>query len=152
MLSKAQKEWTSRSAQLLSKYNRVDPAESDRVKSELEAAKTELEATRAKITELESSVESLTAQLKTSEADRIATVSKANERGRFAFEFKRKYDEARLKIQEADKKIEEYEKTIKSNETASVVSLLFSADKFSLKILIIFIRTQTTKMLPTQNS
>lgn len=124
MLTKAQKEWTSRSAQLLSKYNRVDPAESDRVKSELEAAKTDLETTRAKITELESTVESLTAQLKTSETDRIAAVGKANERGRFAFEFKKKYSETLQKNQEAEKKIEELEKKLKSVETASVVYLL----------------------------
>ncbi|CAO3619064.1 unnamed protein product [Mucor hiemalis] len=124
MLTKAQKEWTSRSAQLLSKYNRVDPAESDRVKSELEVAKSDLESTRAKITELESTIESLTAQVKTAEAERVLAVKRNDDRGRIMLEVKRKYtveSQKQLEKQrELEKKLEELEKKLKTAETASV--------------------------------
>lgn len=129
MLTKAQKEWTSRSAQLLSKYNRVDPAESDRVKSELEVAKSDLESTRAKIIELESTIESLTAQVKTAEAERVLAVKRNDDRGRIMLEVKRKYtveSQKQLEKQrELEKKLEELEKKLKTAETASVVNIVF---------------------------
>lgn len=117
MLNKSQQEWSSRSAQLLSKYNRIDPAEIDRVKSELETTKQELETVKAEKVALEKNVEDLQAQAKKFETERAGLVNKANDRGRLAFEFKKKFMEAEKKFTESEKKLSESEKKLSESES-----------------------------------
>ncbi|CAO3642185.1 unnamed protein product [Mucor fragilis] len=120
ILEKSQKEWTARSAKLLSKYNRVDPAEIESVKAELEATKKELETARSELETLktekstvESTVEELQAKVKSNESDRASLVQKANERGRMAFELRKKLQATTQKLEEVTKS------TDANNDTAS---------------------------------
>ncbi|GAA5803103.1 hypothetical protein HPULCUR_008578 [Helicostylum pulchrum] len=117
MLNKSQQEWSSRSAQLLSKYNRIDPAEIDRVKSELETTKQELETVKAEKVALEKNVEDLQAQAKKFDTERAGLVTKSNDRGRLAFEFKKKFMEAEKKFTESEKKLSESEKKLFESES-----------------------------------
>ncbi|KAL0135174.1 hypothetical protein V8B55DRAFT_1601510 [Mucor lusitanicus] len=119
LLEKCQKEWTARSARLLSKYNRVDPAEIESVKAELETKNKELETTRSELETLKtekstiaSTVEELQARIKSNESDRASLVQKANERGRMAFELKKK-------LQAANQKLEEVTKNTDANNDAA---------------------------------
>ncbi|KAK4518254.1 tRNA ligase [Mucor velutinosus] len=120
VLEKSQKEWTARSAKLLSKYNRVDPAEIESVKAELETTKKELETTRSELETLktekssvESTVEELQAKIKSNESDRASLVQKANERGRMAFELRKKLQATTQQLADATKSTEA------NNDTAS---------------------------------
>lgn len=116
MLTKSQQEWSSRSAQLLSKYNRIDPAESDRVKSELETTKAQLETLKSEKETIEKTLEEAQAQVKKYEADRQSLVTKTNERGRLAFEFKKKLQESEKKVVEAEKKLSDSEAKLEESE------------------------------------
>lgn len=121
MLTKSQKEWEARSAQLLSKYNKVDPAESERVKTELNTVKSEVESLKTEKAALEKKVEELEAQKTKAELERSSFVSKANERGRLAMEWKKKHAEAIGSLKEHKAKLEECEQKLEAAEAALVV-------------------------------
>ncbi|KAL7317103.1 Leucine-, glutamate- and lysine-rich protein 1 [Mucor circinelloides] len=121
-LEKSRKEWTARSAKLLSKYNRVDPAEIESVKADLEAnkkeletAKSELEALKNEKTTFESTVEELQAKIKALDAEKANIYQKANDRGRLAFELRKKLQTTNLKLEELTKSAE----ATKDSTTAS---------------------------------
>jgi nucleoprotein TPR len=117
VLTKSQKEWSSRSAQLLSKYNRVDPAEINKVKSELEATKTELDAIKASNAQLETTIVTLQANAAKFNEEKSDLVKRCNDRGRLAMDFKKKFAEANAKLNEAEKKL-------KAAEAASAVNII----------------------------
>ncbi|KAG1055839.1 hypothetical protein G6F43_002233 [Rhizopus delemar] len=119
-----EKEWSARSAEILSKYNQVDPKEVERTKREYEAAKTELEATTAELQSLRSSVSPLNEKIKALEADldstrsnQAALVSNANQRQRFAMELKNRLVDANKKNTELESTVVQLQKQIKEGST-----------------------------------
>ncbi|GAN03228.1 hypothetical protein MAM1_0036d02680 [Mucor ambiguus] len=147
ILEKSQKEWTARSAKLLSKYNRIDPAEIESVKAELETTKKELETTRSELETLktekssvESTVEELQAKIKSNESDRASLVQKANERGRMAFELRKKLQATTQKLEEATKS------TDASNDTASKAEVTkLTQEKEALETQVKDLTTKSTR-------
>lgn len=121
ILNKSQKEWSARSAQLLSKYNKVDPAESERIKTELSNTKSELEEVKTEKVALEEKIKELEALKAKTELERGSLVAKANERGRLAMEWKKKFNEVSTNLKEHKTKLEECEQKLKVAETAIVV-------------------------------
>ncbi|KAG2210971.1 hypothetical protein INT47_000131 [Mucor saturninus] len=122
ILNKSQKEWSARSAQLLSKYNKVDPAESERIKTELSKTKSELEEFKTEKVALEEKIKELEALKAKTELERGSLISKANERGRLAMEWKKKFNEVSTNLKEHKTKLEECEQKLKVAETAIVTA------------------------------
>ncbi|CEP13769.1 hypothetical protein [Parasitella parasitica] len=106
VLQKSQKEWTARSAKLLSKYNRIDPAEIESVKAELEAAKAQLETITAEKAAVDSTVTELQGQIESNKTEIASLTQKQFERSRLAMEFRRKFNAANAKLEEMTKKSE----------------------------------------------
>ncbi|RCI03917.1 hypothetical protein CU098_000519, partial [Rhizopus stolonifer] len=124
VLTKSEKDWSARSAKLLEKYNKSDPAETENIKAELETTKAEHQKTRTELastkselekltvqkTQLESTIEGLQETIKTKETERASIAQKANERGRIAMDFKRRYEANEKSINELKEKLAEAEK------------------------------------------
>lgn len=85
-------------------------------KKELETAKSELEALKNEKTTFESTVEELQAKIKALDAEKANIYQKANDRGRLAFELRKKLQTTNLKLEELTKSAE----ATKDSTTASV--------------------------------
>jgi nucleoprotein TPR len=123
VLTKSLKDWSGRSAKLLSKYNRVDPAEVESIKAKLENAKTQLEKLQTEKAAVDATVETLQAQVNANDTDRANLVQRANERGRLAMELKRKYMASEKQLNDIKEKLVEAEKKAQDTTSDNSVSL-----------------------------
>ncbi|KAG0179601.1 hypothetical protein DFQ29_001887 [Apophysomyces sp. BC1021] len=96
-LDVSQKKWMARTSQIMSKYNKIDPAEVERVKTELETASTELVETKSRLTLLETAKSESEEKLKSLETEYQKMCIRAKDRGRYIIELKKKYEEAESK-------------------------------------------------------
>jgi nucleoprotein TPR len=123
VLTKSLKDWSGRSAKLLSKYNRVDPAEVESIKAKLENAKTQLEKLQTEKAAVDATVETLQVQVNANDTDRANLVQRANERGRLAMELKRKYMASEKQLNDIKEKLVEAEKKAQDTTSDNSVSL-----------------------------
>lgn len=134
MLTAKEKEWSARSAEILAKYNQIDPkeveslkAENERIRLESEAAKAEfekanneLQAMKDSVAPLNDKIKSLESELESTRSNQASLVANANQRQRFALELKNRLTEANKKVSELEAKVVELQTQLKEASTATV--------------------------------
>ncbi|KAI8344774.1 hypothetical protein BC941DRAFT_409584 [Chlamydoabsidia padenii] len=102
-LESRQAQWSARSARLLSKHNISDPQELDDLKGELETAKAQLDEKTKSLDALEKQHQEVVAKTSQIEETLKKTTEVANQRGKLAYEFKKKAAD----LEESVKKLRE---------------------------------------------
>ncbi|CAO3648212.1 unnamed protein product [Cunninghamella echinulata] len=102
ILEKKQEQWTARSALLLSKHNKTDPQELERLKTELDSTKKQLEEKTQALQTIENKHNELVTKHKDIEEQLKSAINNANTRGKAAMKFKKDAGDLQKKIEELE--------------------------------------------------